>query len=468
MNNNRDLWHNLLVASFFALLFLSGCSKERSTSVQRLVGQQATSSGSEASNASSTSSLVTTCTPSCPSSGGASDFWRPTSLDSAPSARYDHAAVWTGSEMIVWGGRNSSSTLKTGGRYNPRTDSWQHTSLENAPSPRTGHTAVWTDTEMIVWGGHNYDSEILEGVIPISGTEFNTGGRYNPATNTWTPISTRGAPSRRFDHVAVWTGEKMLVWGGTQMRFLPTEGIKNRHAAQNSGAAYDPVTDSWEPISSFNAPTATYPSAFVGNYINGKFFVLDTLTSFGGLYDNRLDTWQRTARLKPMYLAGGMTSVALGNEAAIFGAKALTCDRDSCIYQGVFPPRAARLFDVDRHQWSQTADAKVSRVFHSAVASNPFTMLVFGGAFVEREISLHSHLEKYDRVTNRWSSLSKVNAPTPRAEHTAVWIGCEMIVWGGNINAVHYGGYLQLQRDGSVRPADWASKVTRTGGIYVP
>ena len=53
--------------------------------------------------------------------------------------------------MIVWGGANGS--LNTGGRYNPSTDSWTATSMTNAPSARADHTAVWTGSEMIVWGG---------------------------------------------------------------------------------------------------------------------------------------------------------------------------------------------------------------------------------------------------------------------------------------------------------------------------
>src|SRR5438270_5036421 len=32
------------------------------------------------------------------------DEWGATSTTNAPSARYYHTAVWTGSEMIVWGG----------------------------------------------------------------------------------------------------------------------------------------------------------------------------------------------------------------------------------------------------------------------------------------------------------------------------------------------------------------------------
>ena len=33
--------------------------------------------------------------------------------------------MWTGSEMIVWGGHGDSGYLNTGGRYNPGTDSGQ-------------------------------------------------------------------------------------------------------------------------------------------------------------------------------------------------------------------------------------------------------------------------------------------------------------------------------------------------------
>ena len=61
--------------------------------------------------------------------------------------------MWTGSEMIVWGGDAYRAVLNTGGRYNPSTDSWTATSTTNAPTARIGHTAVWTGSEMIVWGG---------------------------------------------------------------------------------------------------------------------------------------------------------------------------------------------------------------------------------------------------------------------------------------------------------------------------
>jgi hypothetical protein len=114
------------------------------------------------------SDATTGCTP---------DTWTATSTTNAPTAREQHPAVWTGSEMIVWGGRGVSSPwiLNTGGRYNPGADSWTATNTNNAPEARYAHTAVWTGSEMIVWGGDGF-----------TGIEFNTGGRYNPITDTWT------------------------------------------------------------------------------------------------------------------------------------------------------------------------------------------------------------------------------------------------------------------------------------------
>jgi hypothetical protein len=48
------------------------------------------------------------------------DTWTATTTANAPLARDAHMAIWTGSEMIVWGGWLTN----TGGRYNPSTDSW--------------------------------------------------------------------------------------------------------------------------------------------------------------------------------------------------------------------------------------------------------------------------------------------------------------------------------------------------------
>ena len=70
---------------------------------------------------------------------------------------------------------------------------------------RSNHTAVWTGTEMLVWGGRTV----------VSSDRSNTGGRYNPATDSWSLISTMlGVPSSREGHMAVldWYGDDCVGW----------------------------------------------------------------------------------------------------------------------------------------------------------------------------------------------------------------------------------------------------------------
>ena len=149
------------------------------------------------------SDATTGCTP---------DTWTATSITNVPEARYYHTAVWTGSEMIVWGGDNFFRE-RSGGRYNPSTDSWTATNTTSAPSARTDHTAVWTGNEMIIWGG-----------VHLNGSS-NTGGRYNPSHRQLDSHQHTNAPSCSKLHTAVWTGSEMIVWGGSTTATILTRAV---------------------------------------------------------------------------------------------------------------------------------------------------------------------------------------------------------------------------------------------------
>src|SRR5215813_4378006 len=99
--------------------------------------------------------------------------------------------------MVIWGGASTNGPynrqFSTGGRYDPATDTWLPTSQVNAPEARDYHSSVWTGHEMIVWGGVN------------SATFVNTGARYDPSSDTWTPMTTVNAPVARYGHAGVWT-----------------------------------------------------------------------------------------------------------------------------------------------------------------------------------------------------------------------------------------------------------------------
>ena len=150
------------------------------------------------------------------------DTWTGTSTTNAPAGRQFATSVWTGNEMIIWGGYfydGSDHYLNTGGKYNRDTDSWIATSTTNTPSGRYLQTSVLTGSQMIVWGGYN------------GRNRENTGGRYNFGVDSWTATSTTNAPSGRYGHTAVWTGSEMIVWGGTD-----TSGDSNaggRYCAQS-------------------------------------------------------------------------------------------------------------------------------------------------------------------------------------------------------------------------------------------
>ncbi len=97
-------------------------------------------------------------------------------------ARTRHTAVWTGTEMIVWGGQGRESgdviDLNTGGHYNPETDTWKETEPTDAPDARYKHTAVWTGEEMIIWGG-KYENSSGEDVY----LGYQTGYKYRCVPN---------------------------------------------------------------------------------------------------------------------------------------------------------------------------------------------------------------------------------------------------------------------------------------------
>ena len=62
------------------------------------------------------------------------DSWTATTTSHAPAGRTSFTAIWTGTEMIVWGGRGINM-LNTGSRYTASTDCWAATRIINVPLP---------------------------------------------------------------------------------------------------------------------------------------------------------------------------------------------------------------------------------------------------------------------------------------------------------------------------------------------
>jgi N-acetylneuraminic acid mutarotase len=384
------------------------------------------------------------CPPFNPLSDGGrynplTDSWTPVPAipGITPGARLGHTAVWTGTEMIVWGGLgcdsavlasqcgSSSSFTETyradGGRYNPNQNpltAWTSISTTNGPGARFLHTAIWTGSKMVVWGGEG--AEI-----------FNTGAQYDPANDTWLSISTSNAPSARYFHTAIWTGSEMIIWGGQDCDLCVPAGL-------NTGGRYNPQSDSWVATAvppDFNTPFARYSHSAVwtgaeviiwGGLGTTDAFFLETNT--GALYDPATDSW------KPTSAAGGIdarwlhTAVWTGTEMIIWGGLNCTGDRSSVSCNSI---NTGGKYNPSSDTWIPvtTENAPLARDLHSAVWTGT-EMIAWGG----ENSGSGSYLNtggRYNPSSDQWIPTATTNAPGARDLHTAVWTGNEMIVWGG-------------------------------------
>jgi N-acetylneuraminic acid mutarotase len=287
---------------------------------------------------------------------GSCAAWDERAGGSPPTARYRHTAVWTGSEMIVWGGDGNSGYLNDGGRFDPASNNWLPLSTVGAPAARVLHTMLWTGSEMIVWGGHGNSGYL------------NDGGRYNPATNTWTAMNSSGAPSSRSNFVAVWSGSEMLVWGG----------YASSYTYRTDGGRYNPGSDSWTAMSTTNAPaprtdcsavwTGSEMLVWGGTFYDGTNHYFDD----GGRYQPAGDSWT------PLSTTGA--------------------------------PSARRTTSA---VWTGSE------------------MLVWGGFSYDGAYHYLNDGGRYHPGSDSWTPLGTTGAPSGRLNHSAVWTGDRMLVWGG-------------------------------------
>ena len=205
--------------------------------------------------------------------------------------------------MVVWGGYyyippplGRYFYLDTGGRYDPVADTWSPTSAVNAPVARSGATSVWTGDTVIVWGGYAGG-----GIYP------NIGGKYNPATDAWTATAAANAPQGRTRHTAVWTGSRMVVWGGDPNLY--------------TGGRYEPIGDTWEATSLLGAPAAR--SGHVAAWTGHEMVVWGAEYSrTGGRYDPSNDTWAPTSLTDAPPGIFGTIAVWVGDSMVVWGGNA--------------------------------------------------------------------------------------------------------------------------------------------------
>jgi hypothetical protein len=208
---------------------------------------------------------------------GIAEGW--TRLPAPPEVRPGAAYLWTGSQLLVWGGCAPPVTdecipTQDGFAFDPVTERWS--AIPAAPTAGDYAETVWTGREAIF--------------LSLASRGRVGGQAYDPATRMWRTIAE--APIELRDgSVAVWTGSRIFVWGGGERLDPATDG-----------ALYDPLADAWSLISPSPIALNQASGVWTGSEVIVFGSLLDngnhaeTDTSVGAAYDPATDAWRRLPR----------------------------------------------------------------------------------------------------------------------------------------------------------------------------
>lgn len=150
-----------------------------------------------------------------------------------PTIMSTSSAVWTGSSLYMFGGRDTGSVaLSSIVKYTPSTGAVSPMSA-TLPGGRWGTSAVWTGQYAYIFGGYDggYTNQIL---------------RYDPAADSLATMA-QTLPSGRFATAAAWDGTSAYIFGGNGggssmssiVKYTPSTGaVSTLSATLPSGVHY--------------------------------------------------------------------------------------------------------------------------------------------------------------------------------------------------------------------------------------
>lgn len=343
--------------------------------------------------------------------------WKPLATEGAPSARRYHAAVWTGSRMLVWGGLAGAGVTNTGGMYDPATDSWKPMTLTNAPTARHSASAIWTGSEMIVWGGFSTAYEA-------------TGGRYDPVRDEWTPLPYTTIKGRA-RHVAVWTGGDMIVWGGS-----------NGVSPLGDGSRYSLGANSWTNLPA-GGPSARFNA--VGAWTGSALLVWGGLNTFdwfadGKYYNPSLNTWSTISTTNRPSLRESASHAWTGAGLLLWSG----WNGGDFLSDGFFLKPAVGSGGT----WSivNVALAPAPRA-QNATAWTGSELCVWGGCGGDSCMDVREDGACYSVAKDTWRKIPSEATFPGRLSPSAVWTGTEILVFGGERNFKPVAGGARLDLD---------------------
>jgi hypothetical protein len=343
--------------------------------------------------------------PGCGSAGSSAEALASGSWSSFPSgplqARFGEVVVWTGRELIVWGGaaRAGGEPLSSGAAYDPATRRWRM--LPASPLSAAYAAAVWTGSEMIVVGGD------ASGILADAAA-------YDPTSNRWRTLpSSPLGPLTNAD--ALWTGQQVIVIGGRSR--------SDSVIASRSVAAYDPETNTWQLLPALPAMRNcdVYQVAALwtgGGLIAWEDCLGQRVTSDGFTLMVGATAW---TSITPSPIGGALAAAWTGDSVLVFGSNTRCPPLTSCYTDGPFDTAT---YVPSTHQWTSLVpqpDGLWPPVWTGRA-------LLIGGPV---------QMVAFDPASGRSLNLPDIPAALGGPDQgplvydwEAIWTGSELLVWG--------------------------------------
>src|SRR5579875_3620481 len=334
------------------------------------------------------------------------------------TARTGQVEVWTGRELIVWGGSTDDGAvpLGDGAAYDPSTKTWRM--LPPSPLPAVSHAAaVWTGTEMVVLGGE------VAGNHPTARV-----AAYVPASDTWHVLAPLPAgPATGLD--AIWTGRRVVVLGSDTSFRLGRGGAQvfSLDPATDTWARLAPLPpatparSNWRPLAVAGAWTGSGLEAFVTWQRSGPCgkncgYVGESEAAW--LLPAGSSSWRRLPP-PPVQLGGAVT--------AWTGRGVIVAGGEYCPW-GCPPPVPLAAFEAaSSHRWSRALGQEAVTAWPGVWTGKAFVTVVRAGHGFGPQ-----WLGAWDPARAAWVRLPALPAVLEGqgASSPVIWTGTELLAWG--------------------------------------
>lgn len=257
------------------------------------------------------------------------------------------------------------------------------------------------------------------GGIGFTGTPWPQGGLYDPVTDTWSPVSLDGAlPLVVFG--SAYTGQEVFMYGTTTGTWLDP----------GTGLFYNPSTDRWRQAPTLGEPTAQW-GAVVG--LGGRIMVWggvqsdgtgnnSVLVGSGAVYDAITNKWTpMETQNAPGPRAETMIALAARGQAFLWGGT--DYKRDSLGELTAF--RDGAMYDPIRDLWTpiSTANSPVKAVDGFWAEEQGLVYLWTG------QDSPGATLWTYNPATDTWANFDIADLPALK-QVSFHWTGSKLLVIG--------------------------------------